>query len=104
MSYDDFEVLVQADNWLASGQKVAFLVVAKTFGSSPRPTGSLMAICADGSWTGSVSGGCVEENIFELLRDKFPSRPQVLHYGEDTKSTPQRLLLCGGTLELVIGP
>ena len=104
MLSDDLEVLVQAESWLASGQKVALLIVAKTFGSSLRSAGSLMAICADGRWTGSVSGSCVEEDIFELLRNKFPSTLEVLRYGEHTKSMRQRLLPCGGMLELVIEP
>ncbi len=104
MSSDDLEVLVQAESWLASGQKVALLIVAKTFGSSPRPPGSLMAICADGSWAGSVSGGCVEQDVFERLRRKFPSTPEILCYGEHGKSALRRLLPCGGTLELVVEP
>ncbi len=104
MSRDDLEVLVQAESWLTSGQKVALLVVAKTFGSSPRPAGSLMAICADGSWTGSVSGGCVEQDVFELLRNRFPSTPEILRYGEHGKSASQQLLPCGGKLELVVEP
>lgn len=104
MSNDDLEVLIQASNWIASGQKVALLMVAKTFGSSPRPAGSLMAICTDGSWTGSVSGGCVEQDVIELLRNRFPSTPEILRYGEHGKPESRRLLPCGGTLELIVEP
>lgn len=104
MSNDDLEVLEQTEHWLASGNKVALLVVAKTFGSSPRPTGSLMAICADGNWVGSVSGGCVEQDVFEHLHNNFPSTPEILRYGKSGKPDLRQLLPCGGSLELVVEP
>ncbi|VAW92815.1 Xanthine and CO dehydrogenases maturation factor, XdhC/CoxF family [hydrothermal vent metagenome] len=104
MSKDDLDVVVQAESWLAAGQKVVLLIVTKTLGSAPRPVGSLMAICADGAWIGSVSGGCVEQDIFELLQNRFPSKPETLRYGEHGKQASRRLMPCGGTLELIVEP
>lgn len=104
MPNDDLDVLLQAESWLASGQKVVLLVITKTVGSAPRPAGSLMAICADGRWRGSVSGGCVEQDIFELLQNSFPSKPEMLRYGEHGKLESRRLMPCGGTLKLVVEP
>ncbi|MCB1903307.1 MAG: XdhC family protein, partial [Gammaproteobacteria bacterium] len=60
---DDAEVLRAAAEWLTRGKRVALVTVLKTWGSSPRPPGSLLVIGSDGEMAGSVSGGCVEETL-----------------------------------------
>ena len=104
MPNDELDVLLQAESWLLSGQKVVLLVVTKTVGSAPRPTGSFMVVSAEGRWAGSISGGCVEQAIFERLHKQFPSTPEIVRYGEHGKWMSQRLMPCGGTLELLIEP
>ncbi|MBC7548524.1 MAG: XdhC family protein, partial [Polaromonas sp.] len=61
----DLEVLKTASQWLAAGLKCELVTVLKTWGSSPRPEGSMLAICADGRVVGSVSGGCIEDDMIE---------------------------------------
>ena len=79
----DREVLETAVHWLGEGRRVALVTVAKTWGSSPRPVGALMLMCAEGTCFGSVSGGCVEEDLSMRLRtgqlgDEFPT---LIDYG-----------------------
>ena len=64
----DREVLETAVHWLEAGRCAALVTVAKTWGSSPRPTGALMLMDADGRFVGSVSGGCVEEDLVMRYR------------------------------------
>ena len=60
--------VLEAVHWLAEGRRVALVTVARTWGSSPRPVGALMLMCADGASFGSVSGGCVEEDLSMRFR------------------------------------
>jgi len=104
METADHEVLRTACEWLAAGETVYLVTVAKTFGSAPRPPGSLLALRADGRFVGSVSGGCMEHDLAARLREgRLPQRlPGVVTYGV-TREEAQRLgLACGGRLELVI--
>jgi xanthine dehydrogenase accessory factor len=64
----DAQVLRQSLQWQAQGQRVLLVTVARTWGSSPRPPGSLMALREDGLTVGSVSGGCVEDDLVHRLR------------------------------------
>ena len=80
---DDFEVLARLVEWLQAGESAALVTVLRTWGSSPRPPGSLLAIRKrDGRMAGSVSGGCVEADLVERYRrgelDGFPS---IVDYG-----------------------
>ena len=103
MNTVDIEVLTKADHWLQAGLQVNLITVAKTFGSSPRPVGSLMAVCGDGKWVGSISGGCLEQEVMEHLRVNTASYPEILVYRDSDQSGSRQLLLpCGSTLELVI--
>ena len=68
----DREILQTAIDWLESNHQVALVTVAKTWGSSPRPQGSMMIMRNDGIHAGSVSGGCVEEDLVSLQSD-FPT-------------------------------
>ena len=89
---------------LNQGEKPWLVTVVATIGSSPRPVGSLVAFRADGSQVGSVSGGCVEEDLIaRLLAGKF-SGPQVYltDYGVSAEDNEKWGLPCGGRLELAI--
>jgi xanthine dehydrogenase accessory factor len=108
MDTADIAVLKQASAWAGSGHDVALVTVARTWGSSPRPPGSLMAIRADGQVAGSVSGGCIEDDLIANVHkgglDRlFDSRAAFsLRYGIDAETAHRFGLPCGGTLELVI--
>ena len=64
----DLEVLRKSAQWLDSGQRVLLVTVVKTWGSSPRPPGAMLAVREDGIVVGSVSGGCIEDDIVERSR------------------------------------
>jgi xanthine dehydrogenase accessory factor len=101
---DDFEVLDGALAWLQSGKQVALATVIKTWGSSPRPPGSLLAMNDAGQFTGSVSGGCIEESLVARYRDGELAgpAPTLLDFGVDRQEATRRGLPCGGRLELLI--
>ena len=100
----DREILATAVDWLGQGQRVALVTVARTWGSSPRPAGSLMLMRADGVHTGSVSGGCVEEDLVARYRDQelASSFPTLVDYGIDRQEATRFGLPCGGRLELLV--
>lgn len=100
----DQEVLQTAVGWLQQGRDVILVTVLKTWGSSPRPPGSLLAIQRDGMISGSVSGGCVEEDLLQRyvnnqLTDSFPTR---IDYGVNRDDAMRFGLPCGGRLELLV--
>ncbi len=101
MSIDnsDHEVLKTAADWLEQGQGVELVTVARTWGSSPRPPGSLAAIREDGVLVGSVSGGCVEKQLSESFRDADKSRAFTHRINDE--DARRFGLACGGELELV---
>ena len=100
----DQDVLQTAYEWVQQGHEVAMVTVLKTWGSSPRPLGSLMIMRRDGIHSGSVSGGCVEQDLVQRYRDQqlsdtFPTR---VDYGVNRADTTRFGLPCGGRLELLI--
>ena len=100
----DREVLETAARWLDEGRRTALVTVAKTWGSSPRPAGALMLMDVDGAFVGSVSGGCVEEDLVMRYRagqlgDQFPT---LVDYGVDRETASRLGLPCGGRLELLV--
>ncbi|MGD2117407.1 MAG: XdhC family protein [Chromatiales bacterium] len=100
---DDVEVLDTALNWLQSGEEIALVTVVKTWGSSPRPPGSLMVMNRSGQYTGSVSGGCVEEELLSRYREGTlagPS-PTLIDFGVDSQEASRFGLPCGGRLEVL---
>ena len=103
MESTDHEVLRNAIDWLEQGQSVTLFTVASTWGSSPRPAGSMLAISADGRLSGSVSGGCVEEDLLQRLQDGSLSvtAPTLIDYGVNRDDAARFGLPCGGRLELV---
>ena len=106
---DDIEVLDGALAWLQSGQRVALATVIRTWGSSPRPPGSLLAMNEAGQFIGSVSGGCVEESLVARYRDgelagseSSVSTPTMVDFGIDSQEASRMGLPCGGRLELLV--
>jgi xanthine dehydrogenase accessory factor len=100
----DREILQTAIRWLGQGHCPALVTVARTWGSSPRPVGSLMLMCKDGRLSGSVSGGCVEEDLLARYRDHQlgDSFPTLIDYGINREEATRLGLPCGGRLELLI--
>jgi len=100
----DAEVLAAARRWGAAGHHFALLTVARTWGSAPRPAGAWMAVRDDGRIAGSVSGGCVEDDLIRRMQagEFAPAPPRTLRYGVDAEAARQFGLPCGGTLELVL--
>ncbi|HJL40023.1 MAG TPA: XdhC family protein [Myxococcales bacterium LLY-WYZ-16_1] len=94
-----------ADQWTAAGYRVALATVIETWGSSPRPVGSHLAVRDDGRFEGSVSGGCVEGRVVEAALDVLASgRAQRLRFGVSDASAWQVGLPCGGTIEIYVEP
>ncbi|AUL47497.1 hypothetical protein BBB39_11605 [Bordetella trematum] len=99
------DVLQQACDWVAQGHVVHLLTVVQTWGSAPRQPGALLAIRGDGRHAGSVSGGCVEDDLAQRARKgHLPATPSRLTYGVTQDEAMRFGLPCGGTLELVCEP
>ena len=101
----DRQVLEQARDWFAAGRKVWIVTVIETWGSAPRPPGALLAMRDDGLVVGSVSGGCVEDDLIERVRTgERVDRPSLIIYGISKDEAARFGLPCGGTLRLVQEP
>jgi len=100
---DGEEVLERAAVWSEAGLGVALATVTSTWGSALRPTGSLLAVNAQGAFAGSVSGGCVEaavvEEALQAIGDGRPRRPK---YGVSDERAWSLGLACGGTVEVFV--
>jgi xanthine dehydrogenase accessory factor len=106
MDSTDLSVLKTCLSWLQSGRRVALATVAETWGSSPRPVGSWLAIRDDGHVVGSVSGGCVEDDLISRVRDEIFAKavPEIITYGVSKEQATRFRLPCGGTLRVVVEP
>jgi xanthine dehydrogenase accessory factor len=102
----DLEVLRKAVAWLDKGLPVTLVTVVKTFGSSPRPPGAMLAVCHDGQLVGSVSGGCIEDDMIARIKagEEVQDNPKVVTYGVTSDEARRFGLPCGGTLQLVLEP
>ena len=102
----DIEVLRSAEEWRRSGRGVVLGTIVKTWGSAPRPVGAMVAIRDDGQVVGSVSGGCVEDDLIDKVKAKAVAaqKPQLIVYGVTNEEATRWGLPCGGTLELVLEP
>ena len=101
----DLVVLRSLRDWRVAGQRALLATVVRTWGSSPRPVGSIMALCEDGSVVGSVSGGCIEDDlIYRFTQGKgIPEGPPgFVKYGVTADEAHRFGLPCGGTLELLL--
>jgi xanthine dehydrogenase accessory factor len=102
----DIEVLRTAEAWRAAGRRVALGTIVKTWGSAPRPVGAMVAIRDDGQVVGSVSGGCVEDDLIDKIKDRSiaAEKPELVTYGVTNEEATRWGLPCGGTLQLVMEP
>jgi xanthine dehydrogenase accessory factor len=98
----DLEVLTHARAWLAANRRMWLVTVTQTFGASPRPPGSLMAMRDDGIIVGSVSGGCIEDDLVARRDDFAGAVPILQQYGVTADEARRFGLPCGGELEVVI--
>lgn len=106
MDSTDLSVLKTCIGWLEAGQRVALATVVQTWGSAPRPAGAWLAIREDGQIVGSVSGGCVEDDLIARVRSDVLTQPlpQIVLYGVSKEEAARFGLPCGGTLRLVVEP
>ncbi|HET7401162.1 MAG TPA: XdhC family protein [Usitatibacter sp.] len=100
----DLDVLERARDWKREGRRVWLLTVAQTFGASPRPPGSLAAIRDDGILVGSVSGGCIEDDLVARREEYRGRRPGFAAYGVTAEEARRFGLPCGGEVEVLIEP
>jgi len=102
----DVEVLRHCVDWLGRGHRVVLATVTRTWGSSPRPVGSMLALRDDGVVCGSVSGGCIEDDLIDRMRRAPPVTrlPERVTYGVSADEARRFGLPCGGTMELVLEP
>jgi xanthine dehydrogenase accessory factor len=98
----DLDVLERARDWRREGRRVWLLTVAQTFGASPRPPGSLAAIRDDGILVGSVSGGCIEDDLVARREEYTGRKPAFAAYGVTAEEARRFGLPCGGELEVII--
>ena len=100
----DLDVLQRALEWRRAGRRVWLLTVAQTFGASPRPPGSLAAVREDGILVGSVSGGCIEDDLVARREEYRGPRPSFAAYGVTADEARRFGLPCGGEVEVLVEP
>ena len=100
----DLDVLERVRDWRGAGHRVWLLTVAQTFGASPRPPGSLAAIRDDGILVGSVSGGCIEDDLVARRGEYAGPIPGFAAYGVTADEARRFGLPCGGELEVLVEP
>jgi len=102
----DLEVLKRSADWIDDGRRVLLVTVVKTWGSSPRPPGAMLAVRDDGMVEGSVSGGCIEDDIVGRVRHDgmTVNRCEAVTYGVSADEARRFGLPCGGTIQLVLEP
>ncbi|WP_249975541.1 XdhC family protein [Vreelandella olivaria] len=102
MQHLDLQVIERALQWANQGQPLWLCTVLATFGSAPREPGAMMVACSAQEHTGSLSGGCVEEDFLTRLHNgEFSDPVQVIHYGGG-EGASQVQLPCGGRLDVLV--
>jgi xanthine/CO dehydrogenase XdhC/CoxF family maturation factor len=97
------DVLGQAAEWKSKGMNVALATVVTTWGSSPRPVGSQLAVDGDGKFVGSVSGGCIEGAVvMEALKAIEDGEPRLLDFGVTHEQAWEVGLACGGKVQVFV--
>tara|TARA_B110000285_G_scaffold194196_1_gene223689 strand:+ start:2061 stop:3092 length:1032 start_codon:yes stop_codon:yes gene_type:complete len=106
MENADHQVLTKLTDWVEDGELSWLCTVVKTWGSSPRPIGSLLSCNNRGHTCGSLSGGCVEEDLLERLQngELAQEKPELMIYGKTKEESDRFGLPCGGQLHIVIEP
>ncbi|PLP96799.1 XdhC family protein [Cupriavidus pauculus] len=102
----DIDVLRACQQWADSGRACELVTVIRTWGSSPRPEGAMLAIRDDGRVVGSVSGGCIEDELIDRVRREgiTRTRPEIVTYGVTGDEAHRFGLPCGGTIQLAVEP
>ena len=99
----DEDILKAAEDWQAAGRGVALATVVETWGSAPRPSGSHLVINEDGTFLGSVSGGCVEGAVVTEALDVIASgTPKMLEFGVADETAWKVGLSCGGRIKVYV--
>ena len=102
---DAESVLKLAASWVREGESVALATVTKTWGSSPRPAGSRLAVTKSGKMAGSVSGGCIEGAVADAALATLQSgQPALLDFGVTDERAWEVGLACGGKVEVFVEP
>ena len=100
---DSVEILQTAVQWHRAGRGVALATVVSTWGSSPRPVGSRLAIDSDGQMSGSVSGGCVEGAVVEVALEIIQTgKSRLLEFGVSDERAWEVGLACGGRVQIFV--
>jgi xanthine/CO dehydrogenase XdhC/CoxF family maturation factor len=103
MAHDLDSVLAQAVAWKRAGLGVALATVVRTWGSSPRPAGSKLAVNEHGEFVGSVSGGCIEAAVIAEALEVMRGEPtRVIDYGVSDETAWEVGLACGGKVEILV--
>jgi xanthine/CO dehydrogenase XdhC/CoxF family maturation factor len=97
------DILAEAAGWRDQGRKVALATVVTTWGSSPRPVGSQLAVDDQGKFIGSVSGGCIEGAVIREAIDVIASgKPRLLDFGVTNEQAWEVGLACGGKVQVFV--
>lgn len=97
------DMLETAAAWADAGEQVAIATVVETWGSSPRPAGSMLVVTASGRMAGSVSGGCIEGAVAEVAQETMRTgQPQLLDFGISDERAWEVGLACGGKLKVFV--
>jgi xanthine/CO dehydrogenase XdhC/CoxF family maturation factor len=97
------EILPEVERWIDEGEDVVIATVVGTRKSAPRPLGASLAISSTGKMCGSVSGGCVESDVFENAQEVFQTgEPKLLSYGIDDELAFSVGLPCGGEIDVFV--
>jgi len=103
LTLDHNDVLRQAAEWRAAGQEVAVATVVSTWGSSPRPVGSQLAVNGKNEFIGSVSGGCIESTVVhEAQAVMGTGEPKLLEFGVTDEMAWEVGLACGGRVQVFV--
>jgi xanthine/CO dehydrogenase XdhC/CoxF family maturation factor len=99
------DILQTAEEWIKQGRNIALATVVQTWGSSPRPAGSQLLVDQEGTFQGSVSGGCVETAVITEALEVIKSQSsKILEYGVDNELAWEVGLACGGKIKIFVEP
>lgn len=105
VSAETEDILATAAAWKAAGEQVAIATVVETWGSSPRPAGSRLAVTMSGRMAGSVSGGCIEGAVADAAKETMRNgTPQLLDFGISDERAWEVGLACGGKVKVFVEP
>jgi xanthine dehydrogenase accessory factor len=105
MKSADLEVLTRAVEWLDSGYQAHLFTVVQTWGSAPRLPGAILVVREDGHLIGSVSGGCIEDDLADKARNQsLPTTPTIMEYGISRDEAQRFRIPCGGRLQIFVEP